>query len=287
MRAPALWRACHPGPVAAVTGAAALYAASLGSRPAETLGVAAAVLSGQLAIGWQNDLLDVERDRASRRSDKPAALGEVSSARLARAALGSAASCVPLSLRLGRGAGAAHLLAVTSAATYNLGLRATPASALPYVVSFGLLPVAVELAGPAAQAAPPRWWAAGAGALLGVGAHVANVLPDLEDDRANGVAGLPHRLGRSGSLGVMASSLLAAAALLAGFAPGPDRLRRELFSVSAALAAAALVSGRHAGPSRRTFRLVLGIAVADVVLLLAAARASRRGEGAAARRPGR
>ena len=34
-----------------------------------------------------------------------------------------------------------------------------------------------------------------AGALLGVGAHLVNALPDLADDEATGVRGLPHRLG--------------------------------------------------------------------------------------------
>jgi 4-hydroxybenzoate polyprenyltransferase len=48
------------------------------------------------------------------------------------------------------------------------------------------------------------------GALLGVGAHLANVLPDLEDDAATGVRGLPHRLGRRGTAFGAAGVLLAA-----------------------------------------------------------------------------
>ena len=42
----------------------------------------------------------------------------------------------------------------------------------------------------------PPWWATlGLGAMLGVGAHLVNALPDLADDEATGVRGLPHRLG--------------------------------------------------------------------------------------------
>lgn len=41
-----------------------------------------------------------------------------------------------------------------------------------------------------------------ADALLGVGAHVANTLPDLDDDAATGVHGLPHRIGRTASSAV-------------------------------------------------------------------------------------
>ena len=50
----------------------------------------------------------------------------------------------------------------------------------PYAVAFGLLPAIATLARPT-----PRWpepWAIAAGALLGVAAHFANVLPDLATD---------------------------------------------------------------------------------------------------------
>ena len=48
----------------------------------------AAVLAGQLTIGWGNDLVDAERDRQVGRADKPLAHGELSTAavRLARKA---------------------------------------------------------------------------------------------------------------------------------------------------------------------------------------------------------
>ena len=64
---------------------------------------------------------------------------------------------------------------------------------VPYVVCFGLLPVFVVLGCPGTPA--PPWWLPVAGGLLGAGAHFANVLPDLDDDAATGVRGLPHRLG--------------------------------------------------------------------------------------------
>ena len=52
----------------------------------------------------------------------------------------AAALCVPLSFAMGWAAGAAHLVAVASAAGYNLGLKATALSPLPYALSFGLVP---------------------------------------------------------------------------------------------------------------------------------------------------
>ena len=57
-------------------------------------------------------------------------------------------------------------------------------------------------------------------ALLGVGAHLLNVLPDLDDDAATGVRGLPHRLGPRRIAPVAAAVLVAASiVVLVGAAP--------------------------------------------------------------------
>jgi 4-hydroxybenzoate polyprenyltransferase len=61
------------------------------------------------------------------------------------------------------------------------------------------------------------WWLLPLGALLGLALHLANTLPDLDDDRAYGVAGLAHRLGAARSLLLAWSSFasaLAASAIL-------------------------------------------------------------------------
>ena len=90
---------------------------------------------------------------------------------------------------------------------------------MPYLVAFGLLPAFVVVALPG-HPAPPAWLV-GAGALLGGGAHFANVLPDLADDAATGVRGLPHRLG-AGRSAAAAAFLLLGATLTLVFGPaGP------------------------------------------------------------------
>ena len=69
---------------------------------------------------------------------------------------------------------------------------------VPWAVALGVRRAVVTLAG--ALPRWPAWWVMVAGAALGAGAHFANAIPDLDDDRATGVTGLPHRLGRHGSL---------------------------------------------------------------------------------------
>jgi 4-hydroxybenzoate polyprenyltransferase len=68
---------------------------------------------------------------------------------------------------------------------YNLAFKRTIWSAVPYAVAFGVVPAIVALALPT-PAWPPAWMLL-AGALLGVGAHLLNALPDRGDDIAPGV----------------------------------------------------------------------------------------------------
>ncbi|RST21825.1 hypothetical protein EF908_19875, partial [Streptomyces sp. WAC04770] len=56
-RAAGLALACHPGPVVAVTSLACALAAGVGLSPGRFALVGAAVLAGQLSVGWCNDCL--------------------------------------------------------------------------------------------------------------------------------------------------------------------------------------------------------------------------------------
>lgn len=259
-----LVRATHPGPVVAVTAIATLLAVAAAKPAGTVVLVGAAVLCGQLGIGWGNDLVDLRRDRATGRRDKPLATGEAS-VRVARAALWvSVVACVALSALLGWRAALAHLACVGLAHSYNLGLKATVWSWLPYAGAFGLLPAVATLAG--SDPVPPAWWAVLAGALLGVAAHLLNAVPDLDDDARTGVRGLPHRLGAS-RCRVTATVLLAAASVLAVVGPvgAPAAWSLAVLAGVAALGVVAL-----AGAGRWPFRAAMGIALLDVVLLVGA-----------------
>jgi 4-hydroxybenzoate polyprenyltransferase len=259
----ALVRACHPGPTLAVTVLTGLLAMALGHGLGTGLLVTAAVFTGQLTIGWSNDLIDAGRDRAVGRDDKPLARGELSEA-LVRNAIGVAAVvCLALSLACGWRSAAVHLLlGVASGWAYNLGLKRTAWSALPYAAAFGTLPAVVSLASPD-RTWPPLWMMA-TGAVLGVGAHLLNALPDLADDRATGVRGLPQRLG-AGRVRVLAPLVLLAGSVVATLGPGgavPTGAWAGLAGCVALAVVAVIARGRA------PFVAAIGIALVDVVVLV-------------------
>ncbi|HEX6515851.1 MAG TPA: UbiA family prenyltransferase [Nocardioidaceae bacterium] len=187
---------CHPLPTAAMT-VAVTVAAWLSGRPGtECALVAVTILSGQLTIGWVNDVVDRERDREVGRTDKPVAAGWIDPGTVTFATACVVLLVVPLSMANGTYAGIAHLLAVASAWLYNVWFKRTVLSWLPYAVSFGLLPAFLSYGGLGGgmHGAPPTVALTVAAALLGVGIHFLNVLPDLVQDNQTGIRHLPLRI---------------------------------------------------------------------------------------------
>ncbi|WP_261950747.1 UbiA family prenyltransferase [Streptomyces somaliensis] len=227
--------------------------------------VTGAVLTGQLTIGWGNDLRDLPRDRAAGRTDKPLATGALPVGWAVCALAVAGLACLVLSALVGwRGALVNVVLGAGAGHAYNLGLKATRWSWVPYASAFGTLPSVVTLA-----AADPAWaplWTTGAGAALGVGAHLLNVLPDLADDERAGVRGLPHRIGEHPSR-VLAAVLLSAASLLAVLGPaGPP----PVWAWAVLAPVAVLVVLTAAAGGRAPFRAAVAVALIDVVLLVTA-----------------
>jgi 4-hydroxybenzoate polyprenyltransferase len=262
-RLSALLAAAHGPPALAVTVLAGLLSVAAGHDATTDLLVVAAVLSGQLSIGWSNDLIDLGRDRAVGRTDKPLVTGALPVAWVRTACAVAVVATVPFSLACGVGAGLAHLVCVAAGWAYNLGLKRTWWSWLPYAVAFGALPAFVSLAGPDGET-PPWWWPV-AGALLGVGAHLLNVLPDLADDAATDVRGFPHRLGPRRIPAVAAAVLLTASAAILVGAGVP--LVLALLTALVLLALGTVVVTRT---GKVPFAAAVGIALVDVVLLVAA-----------------
>ncbi|MET8328229.1 UbiA family prenyltransferase [Streptomyces sp. NPDC005181] len=266
--AAALLLSAHPAPALAVTALITALAVAAGRDAFGSCLVALAVLTGQLSVGWSNDRIDLARDTAAHRRDKPLVAGEVHVRTVAAAACVALVLCAPLSLANGAAAGAAHLIGVAAAWSYNLGVKRTRWSWLPYAVAFGLLPAFLTLALPGRPW--PAVWVVAAGALLGVGAHFTNVLPDIDADLAAGVRGLPQRLGRRRSRTVAALTLLAASGVLVLGPPGPpDAMGWTGLAVTGTLAVVLCLPLGTSPDSRLPFLATLGLAGADIALLVA------------------
>jgi 4-hydroxybenzoate polyprenyltransferase len=173
----------------------------------------AAVLCGQLSVGWLNDYVDASLDGSVARSDKPVVAGTLQRSALKLPIAIALILVVPLSfLAAGFMGGLAHISAVASAHVYNLYLSRTIWSWLPYAISFGLLPLFV------AQTASAELWPEPQMiilfSLVGLIAHLFNALPDIEIDRKAGKGGLAVSLGRQKSRLLAAGLALVAIAVL-------------------------------------------------------------------------
>jgi 4-hydroxybenzoate polyprenyltransferase len=277
----------HPGPSLAITALAALLAAQAAPRGIGPALTVPAMLALQFSIGWSNDAFDASRDAAAGRTDKPLATGAIGPGPVWAAAGLSLLAALGMALAIGTATGIITAVMAAAGWAYNAGLKSALASGLMYLVGFGLVPAY------AASTLPghpwPRWQVTVAAALIGLGAHFVNVLPDLAADRATGVRGLPQQVaalagGRAaggsspenttarGEPAVRACAIVlllaASALLLAAARPGRRWIAAAGLVVAAALAA---VSAR--GRGRVPFGAAIGIAAVDVVLFAAGGEA--------------
>jgi 4-hydroxybenzoate polyprenyltransferase len=266
-RAKALVAASHPGPCVAVTVMAFLLTVKAAGHGTGPVLLAPAILAGQLSVGWSNDAIDAERDTATGRTDKPLATGALSRRFTWIAAVVALGVALTLPLAISPATALISAITIAAAWAYNAGLKATPASGLPYVIAFGLLPAIATSTLPGHPL--PRWWIIAIAATLGLGAHFANVLPDLAADRATGINGLPQRVAaRWGepAVRVIAVALLLAASLALAIVAAPARRWVAAGGLTAA-AVLAVISGR--GRGQVPFFAAIGIAVTDVVMFAA------------------
>ena len=190
-------RAAHFGPTLIVTTTTFLLALSQYSI-IEALRFAIAIFAGQLVVGWSNDLIDAPLDIAARRTKKPIVGKEIDINQLRKSIVFALFAALLLSLisPLGLIGTLIHFLGILSATLYNLKLKSTILSPLPYIVSFGALPWAIYL--PTGNQ-PPLWLFIDF-MLISVAFHFFNVLKDFQWDINQGVLGLPQRLGKKASL---------------------------------------------------------------------------------------
>jgi 4-hydroxybenzoate polyprenyltransferase len=223
------------------------------------------MLAGQLSIGWSNDAVDAPRDAAAGRTDKPVATGVISVRAVWIAAVVSLLAALAMTLAIGVVTAVILAVIVGAAWAYNLGLKSTPASGLMYILGFGPIPAYAASTLPGHPL--PTWYATAAAALVGLGGHFANVLPDLAADRATGVNGLPQQVGArwgAGAVRAVALVLLLSASVLLVLASS-----RQWVSLGGLGAAVLLAVIGAVGSGRVPFVAAFGLAAVDVVLLAA------------------
>jgi 4-hydroxybenzoate polyprenyltransferase len=255
----------HPGPSLAITALTTLLAAQAAPHGIGPVLTAPSLLAQQLSIGWSNDACDAARDTAASRADKPIARGDIGVRAVWTAAAAAAAAGLAMAFAISPLTGALFALMAVLGWAYNLGLKSSLTSGALYLLGFGLLPAYAASTLPGEPA--PRWPIIVAAALLGLGAHFANVLPDLAGDRAAGVGGLPQRVAAwRGPGAVRAAALIlllaASAVLLVG-------TTRRWVAIPALAAALLLAVASVRGSGRVPFLAAIGIAAVDVVLFAA------------------
>ena len=169
--------------------------------------IAFGVFTGQLVVGWSNDLYDLEDDLKHQRAKKPLVSGLITKQYLQK----WLRFMVPFSFvanllgPLGIKGGSVYMLGIACGVGYNFYFKFSILSPLPYAIAFAALPSSVAIS---KDINPPLWMLLG-GALFGMAAHFINVIKDMDQDQASGIKGLPQRLGKIKSI--------AAAAVLIAF----------------------------------------------------------------------
>jgi len=235
------------------------------------------MLGLQAAIGALNDVVDAPRD-AGRKVGKPIPARLVSVPAALTVAGVAAAGGVALSALSGPPTAGLAVVILAIGAAYDLRLKGTPWSWLPFAAGIPLLPVYGWL-GATGSLPSSLIVLLPAGFIAGAALAIANALPDIERDRAAGATSIAAHLGRAVAwrvhlglhatvvalaagtllaagrvpLLVAAAAAVAALAILAGalLARSADRGRRErgweLEAVGVALLAAGWLAGTVAG----------------------------------------
>lgn len=206
-------RLIHPWAVLAVMLATASFGALaaggqiLTSRFALLL---VGMLAGQVALGAHNEWVDADADTIHQPHKpipsgivpRPVALAIVPAGLLVMLAAGAALGLWPL-LLLAAGTGCGVI--------YNLKLKRTALSWLPYLLALPLIPTWAWLVMDEFEPRLLILYLVGAPYVLAI--HLAQTLPDIEGDRARGERGLAVVLGRERARAVIWLLALSSAAL--------------------------------------------------------------------------
>ena len=188
-----LARLVHPFPTLLDGLATAGLAVIAGASGITAIRLGAAMVAFQSGIGALNDVRDAPADRAAK-PRKPIPAGLISPASAIATAVAAFAIGVVLSAPSGLPTVIVGLIGAAIGVAYDLRLKGTSWSWLPFALGIPLLPVYAWLG---ATGSIPGWFAVLVPAAVAAGAALAigNALADIDRDAASGTDSIAVRLG--------------------------------------------------------------------------------------------
>lgn len=241
----------HPVPSVLTTAAAVAFGAIFGIAltDAKMWWIIAIMLLVQFSISALNDWADADLDALAGRH-RPIPLKLMSARTALFLALASAAGALVSSAASGFGLAAFVLVlaGLASGWAYDLGLKRTPLSVLPFAVAFPLLPLWVGIVAgrPLGLLSPVLL----GGIPLAGAIHLADAIPDRDADRSAGIHSLAVALGRP-TAELAAAGLLLVGSLVAIVAllqrAGPSGFRFATLVAAVAWIAVGLAARNRGG----------------------------------------
>jgi 4-hydroxybenzoate polyprenyltransferase len=267
-------RLAHPFPSLLDGGATLAIALLAGGRPLDALRLGAAMVALQASIGTINDLVDVPRD-TGRKPGKPIPAGLVGPTTATLLALIAAAAGLVLSLPSGLATGVVAVAILAVGLLYDLWLRGTAWSWLPFALGIPLLPVFAWLG--ATGRVPELFLVLVPTAFIsGAGLAIANALADVERDAEAGVRSVARHMGPAGAWAahamLQATVVAVAAASLLGAGAGIPLLLGAAGATVVLLGGVSLARSASAASRERGWELeAVGTALLAAVWIAAVA----------------
>jgi len=244
-------RLVHPFPSLLDALIAAALTSVAGGSALTSLRLGAAMFALQAAIGTLNDLVDERFDRLAKPA-KPIPSGLVGRGRARALAIGLTAIGLVLAAVSGPVVLAIALVGLGIGVAYDLRIKGTIWSWLPFAVGVPLLPVFAWMGG-AGDLPPAFTLLLPAGVAAGASLAIANLLADADRDRASGVETLATRLGATAAwrIGATLAALVVAVAFVSMVALGGGGVGVAVAATGGILIGGGLAFGRSASARLR------------------------------------